>query len=245
MKIEQEVIRLRGLQTPVRIALAADLHDEPCTNVLAALHRDPPDIIAAVGDIVEHYKWMRDPDMAYARNKNSALFLREAAKIAPLFYSFGNHELSVAELAAELAESAGAVLLNNKAVEWNGLLLGGLASVGRGETYLTTAAPNTAWLEEFAAKPGPKVLLSHHPEHFPLYIRDKNVDVVLSGHAHGGQWRFFGQGVFAPGQGLFPRYTSGLYENRLVVSRGLANTAKVPRFGNPRALVYVTLQPAE
>ena len=68
------------------------------------------------------------------------------------------------------------------------------------------------------------------------------IDLTLSGHAHGGQIRLLGQGLFAPGQGVLPRYTSGVYEGRLIVSRGLANTTFVPRLFNPTEMVYIHLQ---
>ena len=64
-------------------------------------------------------------------------------------------------------------------------------------------------------------------------------ELVLSGHAHGGQWQFFGHGVWAPGQGWWPRYTKGVYVGRLVVSAGLSNTTWVPRICNPTEVVYI------
>ena len=80
------------------------------------------------------------------------------------------------------------------------------------------------------------LLLSHHPEYRPLF--PKEISLICSAHAHGGQWRFFGRGLFSPGEGWFPKYTSGLYGNMLV-SRGLTNTASVPRLFNPTEVVYV------
>ena len=85
----------------------------------------------------------------------------------------------------------------------------------------------------------PKVLICHHPEYYPKYLKDMPIDIIVSGHAHGGQWRFFGRGVFAPGQGLFPKYTSGVYDGRLVVSRGLKKTIIPPRIFNPREVVII------
>lgn len=98
--------------------------------------------------------------------------------------------------------------------------------------------PQITWLKSFCQQTRYKILLCHHPEYYPKYLADLPIDLVLSGHAHGGQWRFFRQGIFAPGQGWFPRLTSGIYD-RLVVSRGLANTAPFPRIFNPKELVYL------
>ena len=97
--------------------------------------------------------------------------------------------------------------------------------------------PESGWLDEFSSAPGFKICLSHHPEYFPFV--PSTVDLILSGHAHGGQWRFFGHGVWCPGQGFLPRWTKGVYEGKLVVSAGLANTASVPHFFNPTEVVYV------
>ena len=104
--------------------------------------------------------------------------------------------------------------------------------------------PDTSWLDAFAAETGYRVVMSHHPEYWPL-IREYPFDLCLSAHAHGGQWRFYDpihrrwQGVWAPGQYWFPRLTEGVHENRLVISRGLANTASVPRLVNPTEVVYI------
>ncbi len=91
---------------------------------------------------------------------------------------------------------------------------------------------------------GFKILLSHHPEYWEKYIRGKNIDLTVSGHAHGGQWCFLGRGVYAPGQGLMPKYTHGIYKNAgevLAVSRGMTNTVPIPRFGNPCEIVFINL----
>lgn len=102
--------------------------------------------------------------------------------------------------------------------------------------------PDTSWLHDFAASSGYHILLSHHPEYYPFI--PSSIDLVLSGHAHGGQWNYYSfkdrrwKGIFAPGQGLFPKYTSGMY-GKMIVSRGLANTTWVPRICNPTEVVYV------
>ena len=95
------------------------------------------------------------------------------------------------------------------------------------------------------------VLLSHRPERVEDYLA-YDFDLVLSGHAHGGQWRLPGlvNGLLAPDQGFFPAYAGGLYrldENTdLVVSRGLAReSTRVPRIFNPPELVIIDVMPAE
>ena len=85
------------------------------------------------------------------------------------------------------------------------------------------------------------MLLCHHPEYYPKYIKDLPVDLTLSGHAHGGQWRLFGRGAYAPGQGIFPKYTAGVYENRLLVSRGLGNLYIVPKINNPPEILKIKI----
>ncbi len=91
------------------------------------------------------------------------------------------------------------------------------------------------------------VLLSHRPEFFELYT-EYNFDLVLSGHAHGGQWRipYILNGLYAPNQGVFPKYAGGEYtENNttMIVSRGLARESTLlPRFYNRPELVIIDLQ---
>ena len=85
---------------------------------------------------------------------------------------------------------------------------------------------------------GFSLLLAHRPSYIEHYLPGR-YDLVLSGHAHGGQWRAFGLAAYAPGQGIFPKYTSGVIDGRCVISRGLGNHTIYPRFFNPRELVIV------
>lgn len=103
--------------------------------------------------------------------------------------------------------------------------------------------PDLEWLEDFAAAPGYHILLCHHPTYISLI--PKNIEMILCGHAHGGQMRYYSlkthrwEGLFAPGQGLFPKYTSGVHGKRMIISRGLANTTPLPRLFNPREIVFI------
>ena len=89
--------------------------------------------------------------------------------------------------------------------------------------------PNTNWLNLFEKQNGYRILLDHHPENYDQYTRMREIDLILSGHNHGGQIRLLGKGVYARNQGLFPKYDGGIFDNRLIVSRGLSNTLPIPR----------------
>ena len=115
----------------------------------------------------------------------------------------------------------------------------------KGVTTASQHQPETVWLNEFAATDPSftHILMSHHPEYLPLI--PSSVAFVLSGHTHNGQIAYYSfrrhrwQGLWAPGQGWLPKYSRGVYEGRLVVSAGLANTARVPRICNPTEVVYL------
>lgn len=98
----------------------------------------------------------------------------------------------------------------------------------------TPTIPDTEWLRN--SPDGYKILLCHHPEYYPLIA--PYADLIVAGHTHGAQWRFFGLGVFAPNQGWFPKYSKGKYD-KMIVSAGLTNTTWVPRINNPCELVIV------
>ncbi len=240
------------VETGFRAAIVADLHDRPYERVTACLKEISPDLILAVGDITEA---LTHPLSDGVRHRGIK-FLEEAAGIAPTFYSLGNHEIGARH--RELLRSSnrpegqrgihphwreairltGANLLDESFVTWRGLTIGGLGS----GLWREGREPDLAWLESFTAQKGYKLLMCHHPEYYDRYLRPLDIDLVVSGHAHGGQWRFFGRGVYAPDQHLFPKYTDGVHEGRLVISRGVANTAApIPRFFNPCEVVVVNV----
>ena len=215
----------------LRIAVVADLHGCVFDRVIDEIKKSRPDIIAVPGDLTNKRE----------ETVGSPCFLSEAAKIAPTFYSIGNHERK-GGFDRESIEKSGAILLDDGFTELNGVFIGGLSSGFEDEkqgNLKKTPKPELDWLDAFARCEGYKILLSHHPEYYPAYLKNVDCDLILSGHAHGGQWRFFGRGVFAPGQGLFPKYTSGIYDGKLVVSRGLCNHTPIPRIFNPTELLIV------
>jgi len=253
MKTTVYKLKSKKADKNLKIALVSDLHDRDAEKVTEKLKKASPDIIAIPGDLTSRLDLLDgEPShdkMGEISHKNAFFLLREAAKIAPTYYSFGNHELCGhnykenfgrrchEENISEMKKS-GVTLLDDEYTVDGKLAVGGLTT---GHTN-KDLAPHTGWLDGFAARSEFKILLCHHPEYYEKYLKHRDIDLILSGHAHGGQIRLFGKGLFAPGQGLLPRYTSGVHENRLIIGRGLANTAGIiPRLFNPTELVIVEI----
>ena len=218
-------------------AFVADTHDIKYENLVKELKTRKPDMILMTGDII----FGHDDKVVNGFN-----MLSEFVKIAPTFMCLGNHEGGAPDLVRQECKKRGVHLLEEEYVEYNGFLIGGITSgyIAHNESlkenhWRKTPAPDLEWLKEFSALEGFKILLNHHPEYFDEYIKDLDIDLTLSGHAHGGQWRFFNRGLFAPGQGILPKYTAGFHGNRFIVSRGLANNAFVPRLFNPPELIFI------
>lgn len=229
-------------ETRTTIAVTADLHSRDGQQAVELLTELKPDIICAPGDIFQ------ETDRYSVRecfNQNGLTFLTKCRKIAPVYFSLGNHERGMTEENRAILADAGILLLDNAWTSYRSMCIGGLSSgYGSGvPKQKNTPPPDVAFVKKFAMQDGFKLLLCHHPEYWPAYIRETDIDLTLSGHAHGGQWQipFTNQGIYAPGQHLFPKYTSGVYENRLAISRGMANTVCIPRFFNPREMLLLEL----
>lgn len=235
----------KQLSEPVRLALASDLHGCPHGQAVNALKKIAPDYILLPGDLMDDRALQAPQNSGYA-------FLRACAAIAPTFYSLGNHELACyhkgnpwrhphpVALRADIRrhiEDTGAILLENSAVTLNGIVFCGINSGINGKQN----APDEQVLASFDRMKGFRILLCHHPEYFVPYIQKTSVELTVCGHAHGGQWRIFGRGIYAPGQGLFPKYTAGVIDERCVISRGLGNHTKIPRIFNEPELVLIEL----
>ena len=221
----------------ITAAVIADIHGSPWEHLISAVKEAGTDVILIPGDVTKGHM----PDAP-----GTCDFFAAAAAAAPVFMSLGNHERMSHARVKEAAAASGVTILDDSSAEFRGLTIGGLTS---GYVYeegpmkqahlRKTPPPDLLWAERFAALPGFKVLLSHHPEYYPAYLRDLDIDLIISGHAHGGQWRIFGHPFFAPGQGFFPEYAQGMTDGRLIVSRGLANNGPAPRFGNRPELVFI------
>lgn len=208
----------------------SDIHETDPTEILANIKSESPDVIFVGGDLMEAKK----PHLADKTEGSEPAyrFLSEASALAPVFYGLGNHETYLSKQKKERARQSGAVLLENSmsTVRTDG----GVFTVG-------AIGPETDadFLQSFGRLTSYKILICHEPERAVHELSDVRADLILSGHAHGGQWRFFGRGVYAPGQGIFPKYTRGLY-GRLLVSSGVANHVRVPRINNPPETVTVS-----
>lgn len=216
-----------------RIAHVSDLHNSGLwSKAIERLIEAQPDVICITGDIADS----RAMDIQTALD-----FAAEAVKIAPCYYVTGNHEARFPEaeydqLISGLTSCGVKVLLDAQVlIERHGQTVC-LVGHSWGETS------DIGKLSDFD---GYKILLSHHPESFSDYVAGE-YDLVLCGHAHGGQFRLpFVGGLFAPGQGLFPAYDSGLYNRdqaNMVVSRGIGNSAFPIRFNNRPEVILITLQ---
>ena len=176
-------------------------------------------------------------------NENALRFLREIPKMVPVFYSIGNHERKYRyadEFRKKIRES-GAVLLDDDSCGFRGIRIGGVSSK-------EGKIPDIAFLDRFEREEGFRLLMCHHPEMYRDYVRGRDIDFTVCGHAHGGQIQIAGRGLYSPGQGLFPKLTHGLHDGgKMMISRGMTNGAKprIPRIGNPCELIILELQPEE
>ena len=233
-----------------RIAQISDLHNtefgEDNSKLIELISQTDPDMIALTGDLIDS----RRTDIEIALE-----FARQAVKISPVYYVSGNHEARVQEyLDLKMGlEEAGVIVLENQKVileqEGESITLIGLDDPSFREDYLfgDGASVSRAALSELQNESdGYTILLAHRPELFDIYV-ESEVNLVFSGHAHGGQFRLpFIGGLVAPNQGFFPEYDAGRFEDEdttMIVSRGVGNSIIPLRFNNRPEIVVVELKP--
>lgn len=239
-----------GGAEPICAALISDTHGRIIDDLAEAAAEAAPDLILVPGDAIEN-KCPGHPD--------GVRMLARLAAVAPVFFSVGNHERALSREQTDGLAEAGihCVDLSTERFSVRGtqLCIGGVpsASYENGERCGTSLAEllftpraraelpqkTVDYIAEFSAEGGAKLLLCHHPEYYRRYLRDCDTGIICSGHAHGGQIRLFGHGLYAPGQGFFPRYTSGVHDGRFVISRGLTNHSFPPRIFNRPELVIL------
>ena len=231
------------------IAQVADLHNaefgEDNEMLIELLFQIDPDMIIITGDLIDS----RHTDMDIALD-----FAGKAVQIAPVYYVTGNHEARVPEyeqLKTGLVD-LGVTVLDDQKVQitkdGESITLMGILDPSFSTDYLfgdTESVSKQAISELQNESDGFTVLLSHRPELFDLYV-STGVDLVFSGHAHGGQFRLpFVGGLVAPNQGFFPKYDAGQFVGKnttMIVSRGVGNSIFPFRINNPPEIVVAELK---
>ncbi|MDR0943751.1 MAG: metallophosphoesterase [Ruminococcus sp.] len=246
MRLKTSYITIENdkITSPVRFAVITDLHScyygENQKTLIEAIEKANPDAVLLVGDILDDKK----------SDKNSEIFIEMISDKYTCYYVSGNHEARSGKLddfktflknlnVTVLTDEVDKIVINGQTIQLAGIddpSTGGYAF----DLRLFETAEKTDF-EEFS------VLLSHRPELVEEYNKYA-FDLVLSGHAHGGQWRlpFVDISLIAPNQGLFPKYTSGLYDlqnGKIAVSRGLARESTlIPRIYNRPEILIITVE---
>lgn len=236
-----------NVQGSIRLALVTDLHScwygKGQGRLLRALEKEQPDAVLLVGDIFDDVQG----------NENARLFLEGAAEQYPCYYVTGNHEYwSEDEKLQQMMDILSACGIPNLSGKSEVLSVRGesitLLGVDDPDNRQGLSVETQLSLMQHEKTPGQyTVLLSHRPSLFDVYC-SYGLDLVFSGHAHGGQWRIPGliDGFFAPDEGFLPDYAGGRYEREgtcMIVSRGLARESTLlPRIFNRPELVMVEIR---
>ena len=228
-----------------KIVDLTDLHnyqygDENC-RLINKVKNESPDVIFLTGDMLNADEERTDILMN---------LIQQLVNIAPVYASLGNHEIEYMQLSGNRnliaqMEEAGATVLDKKYIDIEiknqKVRLGGIYG------YVLSSDdkedPEQTFMEEFQDTDRFKILLSHMPEGLLLWksMEYWDVDLVFSGHVHGGQMRIpFVGGLYDPEEGFFPTYTKGMYEcgnGTMVLSAGLGSSRGIPRVNNLPELV--------
>lgn len=225
-----------------RIVQISDLHNatfgQGNEKLLAKVRDLNPDMVVITGDIV---------DSNHTNIEVALDFAEQVATYCPTYFVTGNHE-NWLEAGDKLAlmnglQEAGVVCLADEAVEiWQGEEC--ITLIGLNDESLSGSVLQRVMGAEKAGQI--YILLAHEPQYLENYSK-YSVDLVLTGHAHGGQFRmpFVGGGLVAPDQGFFPKYTEGVHvmdETTMIISRGLGNSIIPVRLFNQPEIVCVELQ---
>ena len=238
--VRQYTYRNSKIAAPIRAVQLTDLHNyqygRDNQRLIAKIQRQKPDVIFMTGDMLNE-----DED----RTDILLHLVREACAIAPVYFSLGNHEVGYEKTygegdLTEQLEAAGAVVLEKEYVDTK--IAGQEVRIGGAYGYLLPEdwgdGSEQRFLEAFVQTDRLKILLSHVPEGLLLWksMEYWDVDLVFSGHVHGGQVRVpFVGGLFDPEEGFFPTYTRGMFScgnGTMILSAGLGSSREIPRVNN-------------
>ena len=238
------------LTAEVRLAVVTDFHSsDNADDVVAMVASCAPDAVLLVGDLFDDDTQNRPPERTLS-------LMRQLSAQYPCYYVSGNHEAWTGEMDTlyQQTEEAGVTVLRMSS---GVLTVRGqrIALCGIPDPYemVFSGAPDTEeqlrQAMENVDSADFTVLLAHRPELLAKYAQFP-LDLVVSGHAHGGQVRIPGvlNGLYAPNQGWFPKLAGGAYTQdgtTLIVSRGLAVRTRLPRIFNRPEVVLVRCVPAE
>lgn len=231
------------ITAPIRIALVSDTHSETFgednKELYERIQKEEVDLICMPGDILDDKK---DPEKGYKS-------VKDFSTLAPTFYTTGNHEIRRKEN-KEIQNRMESMRIHVLQGEWKEIEIKGQKLLIGGMDDALLEQEHLEQVETLKEKQGNSfsLLLSHKPHLFDDY-RSIPFDVVLCGHAHGGQWsipHLLENGVTAPGQGFFPKYTKGVHYleegKKMVIGRGLAShSSMIPRLYNPPELVILEI----
>ena len=249
-------IKIYKIETPllkehskINIVLISDLHStlygKDQSKLVEKIKNIRPDLIILSGDIFDDVVPMN----------GSKLLLSAISTIAPVYYVTGNHEYwsrNVLEI-KEILMGFGVEILSDKymKIEVNGneIILAGIEDPDKSiyeNPYYNQDDNMEKAFRELDAMSLYKILIAHRPERIEIY-KKYSFDLVLSGHTHGGQIRvpFIGNGLYAPDQGFFPKYSGGIYHHEYlthIISRGLSKKYLIPRIFNPLEIVNVIIE---
>lgn len=242
-----------------KIVQLSDIHNEcygdKLTKLIKNIKKENPDIIVITGDLVDAQKY---------NTKQTLNFLDNIKDLAPVYFIYGNHDIAINgdsyyDRLVEDIEERGINILNiktesikrgNESINILGIQDPSTLYYVEGfEEVLDNESKIKFMIEDVLDKRENKetfnLVLSHRPEYIDIY-KDYNLDLVLTGHAHGGQFRIpFVGGIYAPGQGFFPKYTAGLHkenETNMIISRGLGNSRFPIRVFNTPEIISITLK---
>ena len=230
-----------------KIVVVSDLHNaefgKDNSRLIRLIEKEKPDMIAITGDFIDSDR----TDIGTVER-----LVQKLVEIAPCYYVTGNHEAWSGEQYQELEKfllDESVVVLRNESVtltkDHETIQLAGLDDPDfPNKTASLSLHTTEAKLNNMNLTDDYCILLAHRPEDFKTYA-DLGIDLVLSGHTHGGQFRIpLIGGIVAPNQGLFPKYDAGLYtENNttMIISRGIGNSVVPIRFNNRPELISVEL----